>query len=180
MTLLIVLIVCVPSQFSFGALNAYLRLTGETQGPIEGSVTEAGREGLIMVIAYSHIISSVPDTETCQSSGNLNHLPFKITKEIDKATPLLLAAFANAHIEGIHQEMLNNKYPENASHNVREHVSFSYGQITRIIVNEGIIASDDWNSVCGQHVLTSDLNFDGTVNLLDLYIMANEWMQSGL
>ncbi len=36
------------------ALNAYLKLTGQKQGDIKGSVTQKGREGKIMVIAASH------------------------------------------------------------------------------------------------------------------------------
>ena len=33
------------------ALNAYLKLKGQKQGEIKGSVTQKGREGKIMVIA---------------------------------------------------------------------------------------------------------------------------------
>ncbi|HRI69004.1 MAG TPA: type VI secretion system tube protein Hcp, partial [Polyangium sp.] len=40
------------------ALNAYLRLKGQKQGEIKGSVTQKGREGSIMVIAVSHEIIS--------------------------------------------------------------------------------------------------------------------------
>ena len=36
------------------ALNAYLNFTGETQGKIEGSATQAGREGSIEVFAFEH------------------------------------------------------------------------------------------------------------------------------
>jgi type VI secretion system secreted protein Hcp len=205
--LLAVLMAGASSRSSFAALNAYLYLEGETQGHIKGSVTQLGREGLIMVIAYSHIISSPRDTKSCQPSGRLNHLPLSITKEVDKSTPLLLQAFANnermmqfrlefwqpsstgaeeqhytvelrdAYIAGIHQEMLNNKYPENMTHKEREHISFSYGQLTRTWEDGGITASDDWEADCGKYVLTSDLNFDGTVNFLDISILANEWLQ---
>jgi type VI secretion system secreted protein Hcp len=159
--LLIVLTVVTSSQACFAALNAYLYLEGENQGQIRGSVTQSGREGLIMVIGYSHIISSLRDQSTCQASGRLNHLPLSITKEVDKSSPLLLKAFADhermkefrlefwqpspsgaeqqhytvtlkgAYIAGIHQEMLNNKYPENMQHKEREHVSFTYSRVIR-------------------------------------------------
>ena len=43
------------------ALNAYLKLKGQKQGPIAGSVTQKGREGKIMVIATSHEIVSPRD-----------------------------------------------------------------------------------------------------------------------
>jgi type VI secretion system secreted protein Hcp len=39
------------------ALNAYLKLKGQKSGEINGSVTQKGREGKIMVIAVSHDVS---------------------------------------------------------------------------------------------------------------------------
>lgn len=204
--LIVVLTVVISSQTSFAALNAYLYLEGETQGVIEGSVTQAGREDTIMVIAYSHIISS-PRDETCQPSGKLNHLPVSITKEIDKSTPLLFKAFVDhermkefrlefwqpsssgqevqhytvilegAYIAGINQEMLNNKYLENMQHKEREHISFTYDQVRRIWKEGGIEAYSIWDSDCGRYVLTSDLNFDGVVNFLDLRVLADEWLK---
>ncbi|HVK67514.1 MAG TPA: type VI secretion system tube protein Hcp, partial [Polyangium sp.] len=43
------------------ALNAYLRLKGQKQGEIKGSVTQKGRENSIMIIAVSHEIMSPRD-----------------------------------------------------------------------------------------------------------------------
>lgn len=205
--LLIVVTAVISSQTSFAALNAYLYLEGETLGHIKGSVTQEGREELIMVIGYSHIISSLRDQSTCQPSGRLNHTPLSITKEVDQSTPLLLRAFADhermnqfrlefwqpspsgaevqhytielkdAYIAGINQEMLNNKYPENMQHKEREHISFTYSRVTRTWMDGGIEGYDDWESDCGKYVLTSDLNFDGVVNFLDVSVLANEWLQ---
>jgi type VI secretion system secreted protein Hcp len=207
--LIIALTFVISSQSSFAALDAYLWLEGETQGKIEGGVTLPGGEGSIMVIAYSHIINSPRDPATCQPAGKRNHLPLSITKEIDISTPLLFKAFADnermtlftlefwqpastsaeeqyytveledAYITGIHQEMLNNKYPENMQHKEREHISFSYSKVTRTWMDGGITAYDRWDAECGRYVLTSDLNFDGVVNLLDLSVIGNEWLQQG-
>ena len=207
--LIIALTLVISSQSSFAALNAYLWLTGETQGDIEGGVTQVGRKGSIMVIGYSHIISSPRNPNTCQPTGRCNHLPLSITKEVDRSTPLLFKAFADnermtdftlefwqptstgaeeqhytisledAYIAGIHQEMLNNKYPENMQHKEREHISFSYSRVTRTWMDGGIEGFDYWNADCGRYVLTSDLNFDGVVNLLDLSVIGNEWLQQG-
>ena len=205
--LLIILTVVISSQPCFAALNAYLYLEGENQGQIKGSVTQAGWENSIMVIGYSHIISSLRDPNTCQASGRLNHLPVSITKEVDKSSPLLFKAFAEhermkefrlgfwqllpsgqeqqhytvllegAYIAGIHQEMLNNRYPENTQHKEREHISFTYSRVTRKWMDGAIEEFDDWESDCGRYVLTSDLNFDGVVNFLDLRVLANEWLK---
>ena len=67
------------------ALNAYLTLTGETQGDIKGSVTQAGREDSIMVIATQHEIVSPRDAASGLPTGKRQHKPFVITKEIDKS-----------------------------------------------------------------------------------------------
>ncbi|MBN1818828.1 MAG: Hcp family type VI secretion system effector [Sedimentisphaerales bacterium] len=204
---LFLLIAAILSQPSRSALNAYLTLQGEMQGDIEGSVTQAGREGQIMVIATSHSVTSPRDAASGLPTGKRQHQPFRITKEIDRSTPLLMNALVNnekltqfelrywqpsatgkevqyytvilhdAYIVSIQQEMLNNKYPENMQHKEREHVSFMYRAIEWVYEDGGIAAGDDWSYSGG--FLLSDLTGDGFVNLLDLAILAEEWMQEG-
>jgi type VI secretion system secreted protein Hcp len=77
------------------ALNAYLRLKGQKTGDIKGSVTQKGREGKIMVIAASHEIVSPRDAASGLPTGKRQHKPIFITKEIDKASPLLHQALSN-------------------------------------------------------------------------------------
>src|SRR5215203_4379906 len=77
------------------ALNAYLKLKGQTQGEIKGSVTQKGREGKIMVIAVSHEIMSPRDPASGLPTGKRMHKPFVITKELDKSSPLLYNALVN-------------------------------------------------------------------------------------
>ena len=43
-----------PFSEADAALNAYLKLKGQKQGEIKGSVTQKGREGRIAVIAVQH------------------------------------------------------------------------------------------------------------------------------
>ena len=158
------------------ALNAYLRLKGETQGDILGSVTQAGREDSILVIATSHELISPRDAASGLPTGKRQHKPFVITKEVDKASPMLYYSLTNnenivnwelqfwqpsksgkemqhytiklhnASIAGIRHEMLNNKYPENMQHKEREHVSFVYQKIEWIWVDGGISSEDDWET----------------------------------
>lgn len=208
-SLFVVLMVAVSSQSSFAALNADLKVVGQTQGWIMGGITQTGREDTILIIAYDHITSSTRDPDTCMPS-RLNHLPFQITKEVDKATPDLYEAFENnellteftlrfyridptgvevhfytielinARIVGIHQEMLNNRNTENQQYREMEHISFVYEQIRRTFEADGLVSENRWVSDCGQQIRISDLNFDGIVNILDLAIMANEWLYSSL
>src|SRR4029078_1209001 len=77
------------------ALNAYLRIEGNTQGAIKGSVTQKGREDSIMVIAVSHEIVSPRDPASGLPTGKRMHKPFVITKELDKSSPLLYNVLVN-------------------------------------------------------------------------------------
>ena len=158
------------------ALNSYLKLKGQIQGDIKGSVTQKGREGLIIVIGFDHEIVSPRDPATGQATGKRMHKPFVITKEIDKSTPLLHNALTNnenliqwelqcfaakgtgqeinnftvkltdATVTGIQTIMLNNRVPENIKMPIMEEVSFVYQKIEWTWVDGGVTAIDDWNS----------------------------------
>jgi type VI secretion system secreted protein Hcp len=71
------------------ALDAFLKLKGQKSGEIKGSVTQKGRENKIRVIAVSHEIVSPRDAASGLPTGKRMHKPFVITKELDKASPLL-------------------------------------------------------------------------------------------
>jgi type VI secretion system secreted protein Hcp len=77
------------------ALNAYLRLKGQKQGDIKGSVIQKGREDSMMVIAVSHSIISPRDAASGLPTGKRMHKPFVITKELDKSSPLLYNILVN-------------------------------------------------------------------------------------
>jgi type VI secretion system secreted protein Hcp len=158
------------------ALNAYLQIVGAIQGSIQGSVDQPGREDQILVIAFSHGVLSPRDAASGLPTGKHRHQPLTITKEIDRSTPLLARALVNnenlpqwelmfwqpsksgkemqyytiqledAAIIEISQEMLNNKYPDNVPHAVREHISFSYRRITWTWVDGEITANDEWQA----------------------------------
>jgi type VI secretion system secreted protein Hcp len=80
------------------ALNAYLTLAGQNQGPIQGSVTQKGREGKIMVIAVEHELLSPHDAASGMATGKRMHKPFVVTKELDKSSPLLRTAWVNNEV----------------------------------------------------------------------------------
>jgi type VI secretion system secreted protein Hcp len=156
------------------ALNAYLRVEGETQGEIKGSVTQSGREDTMMIIGFSHEVVSPRDAASGRATGKRQHKPLTITKEIDKASPLLMQALVtnenlvsvilqfwqasrtgkelqfytihleNASIFEIKQEMLNNKYPENMKMKEMEHISFAYQRISWVFEDGGIRSEDEW------------------------------------
>jgi len=158
------------------ALNAYLKLTGDTQGEIKGSCTQAGREDSIEVYGFNHEVLSPRDAASGLPTGKRQHKPLVITKAIEKATPLLMNVLTNneniatwelrfwrpsragreeqfytielvnATISSIRPEQLNNKYDENMKHEVREHVAFTYQKIIWTWEDGGITAEDDWET----------------------------------
>jgi type VI secretion system secreted protein Hcp len=158
------------------ALNAYLKLKGQKQGEIKGSVTQKGRENKIMVIAVSHEITSPRDPASGLPTGKRMHKPFVITKELDKATPLLYNVLVNnenvqewelqfwrpsatgaeqqhftikltnANIANIAHRMLNNKNPDLMRYAEFEEISFTYQKVEWTWTDGGITAMDDWES----------------------------------
>ena len=77
------------------ALTAYLKLKGQKQGDIKGSVTQKGREGKIAVVAARHGLLSPRDAASGQATGRRQHRAFMVTKELDAASPLLYALLVN-------------------------------------------------------------------------------------
>ncbi len=71
------------------AMMAYAYLKGQKSGQIKGSVIQKGREDSIAVIAVSHSIVSPRDPQSGLPTGQRMHKPYVITKELDKATPVL-------------------------------------------------------------------------------------------
>ena len=71
------------------ALLAYAYLKGQKSGQVKGAITQKGREDSIGVIAVSHAIVSPRDPQSGLPTGQRMHKPFVITKEIDKASPIL-------------------------------------------------------------------------------------------
>src|SRR5947209_7480301 len=77
------------------ALSAYLTLAGQKQGPINGSVTEKGRENSILVHSYENLITSPRDAASGLATGKRVHQPITVTKEMDRSSVLLWNALVN-------------------------------------------------------------------------------------
>ena len=156
------------------ALNAWLTLSGETQGPIKGSGDISPHEDEIEVWGWNHEVISPRDAASGLPTGKRQHKPFIVTKAIDVASPLLMNVLTNnenitelklqcyrpsssgaeehfftieltnANIAGVRMESLNNKYPENMNHAPRETISFTYQKVMWTFEDGGVSAEDDW------------------------------------
>ena len=88
LTALVLATVFVAASPANAALTAMLTLKGVKSGEIRGSVIQKGREGKIAVIASDHEVKAPPGAKR-------QHGVYTITKEVDKATPLLYRAMVN-------------------------------------------------------------------------------------
>ncbi len=158
------------------ALNAYLKIVAQRQGPILGSVTQKGREGTIQVIAVMHEIVSPRAPASGRPTGKRTHKPFVITKLIDRASPLLYGILTsneniptfvlqffrpdasgiekqhftiqltNANISAINFRMPNTRSKFGMQMPEREEVAFTYQKISWTWNEGGISADDDWET----------------------------------
>jgi type VI secretion system secreted protein Hcp len=76
------------------AMMAYMYAKGQRSGLIKGSVTQKGREDSIGIIAYQHDVTTPRDPASGLATGKRQHGVFRITKELDKSTPLLFNSWA--------------------------------------------------------------------------------------
>ena len=67
------------------ALNSYLTLEGQTQGQIQGDVTQPGREGTITIYGFSHEVISPRDAASGMPTGKRQHKPVSTTACDDDA-----------------------------------------------------------------------------------------------
>jgi type VI secretion system secreted protein Hcp len=161
------------------ASTAYLKLKGQKQGAIKGSVTQKGRVGSILVIATHHEIAAPRDVASGVATGKRSHKPLVITKEIDQSTPPLYSAlvsnepFAECELEfwragstGVEEPYFtirltkaivariefvqpDTRNPEMAKYGAYQNVSFAYQKIEWTWTKGGIAAVDDWQASAG-------------------------------
>ncbi len=77
------------------ALNSYLTLEGETQGKINGSCDQSGREDMLEIYGWNHEVVSPRDAASGLPTGKRQHKPLTITHAVDKASPLLMNVLTN-------------------------------------------------------------------------------------
>jgi len=159
--------------------NAYLKLKGQKQGQIKGSVTSKGRSGSILVIATHHEITSPRDVASGLATGRQLHKPIVVTKEVDQSAPALYSALVNNEVfaewelefwrvgtTGVEEAYFTIKLtratvasiefvqpdlrnPEHAKYGDYQNVSFSYQKIEWIWTKGGFTAFDDWQAPTG-------------------------------
>lgn len=156
------------------ALMSYLTLEGNSQGKMEGSCEQKGREKTIEVFAIEHDIVIPKDPQTGQPTGSRQHQPFCITKPLDNASPKIMQAVASGEqmkTFELKYFRINDKGQEEhyyttkltgaiavarnvAKKNIKmdeyknftdiETVSFTYEKIVETFEKDGIEGEDNW------------------------------------
>jgi type VI secretion system secreted protein Hcp len=191
---------------SFGAVPAFMNIDGQTQGHIGGDSNAPGHEGEIEITSYEWGVHQSAGPAAGKPSGKEGHQDLKVTKRIDSSTPKLLTAFdsnevftnfrlefvrtedgntvnyftielTGAQIMAIRQVKLNSDNPANDWASEMESLYFTYDTITETCEKTAISGSADWACEDTQVLRISDLNFDGRVNLLDVAVLASEWLE---
>lgn len=133
---------------------------------IQGSVTQAGKEGTIQVYQYSHNLYIPTDPQTGQLTGTRKHSPVVIIKGIDRSSPLLANAVAQGttiNVITINWYRIDSEGAEEnfyrvelesvkvigfrtfvSSNNAQEEISFRYNTITITWLDGGIKFTDTW------------------------------------
>ena len=157
------------------ALPAYLTLTGERQGVINGSCNQKGREGTILVQAVDHEVTIPRDPQTGLATGKRVHNPLTILKAVDRSSPLLYMALTSGeHMKTVEIKwyQINEKGQEENYFTTKledaliismkewkrncsdpawahlsdmEEVSFTYRRIIWRSMKEGVESEDDWS-----------------------------------
>src|SRR3954451_7250223 len=142
-------------------------LVGTIPGAVAGAVTVSGGNTAFTspftIIAVSHEIVSPRDAASGLPTGKRQHKPLTITKEIDKATPLLMRAiFTNQTLPVVMMtlndstgkaeatiKLTNAQVSDNVQSGDHQTISFTYQKITWTWVDGGITAEDDWETSAG-------------------------------
>ena len=83
---------------------AYMSITGERQGlitasnftePSVGNIYQEGHENETLIQAFEHKILLPRDPQSGQPTGQRVHTPMKVTKVMDKCSPLLYRALTS-------------------------------------------------------------------------------------
>lgn len=155
-------------------MPAYMELTGEGQGKIDGSCDQQGREDTILIQALNHAVRIPRDLQTGLPTGRRVHEALTVTKVYDKSSPKLYQALCsgerfsevlikwyridatgaeehyfthkleNAIIVDIKSWMPNCLDPATESFTHMEDVSFTYTKIIWTWEVDGIESEDSW------------------------------------
>ncbi len=160
-------------------VQIYLTLKGQKSGPIEGPVTQKGREKSIQVLGYDYEVMSPRDPMSGLPTGKRLHKPIVIRKRVDQASPLLFQActtneniseftmkfwrpsktgqeeqfftikLTNASVASVKQFTTDNTSDEGINLPYGEEVSFTFQKIEMSEEVAKKMATDDWEAGAG-------------------------------
>lgn len=152
---------------------AYMQISGNSQGVLEGDVTESGKEDLHAIFAIDHEIEIPRDSMTGLPTGQRIHKPLSVTTHLSPSVPKIyqMCTFGEQGSVEIHYWRTDDRgqdehyftiklddaiimnmshykpmtiLPENETYGDMITLSFSYSAISWIDELTGIETRDDW------------------------------------
>jgi type VI secretion system secreted protein Hcp len=156
-------------------IAAYCEFFDADGNLIEGSVQKTGREGFCEIMEFEHSVRIPFDSQRGQLTGVRNHKPAQLTKEYDKASPILYDCLCNGKtialnihwfkiddtgteveyfthtleggkIQDIRSYMPNTKDPQKETFTHMEVVSVMYNTIEWLFTDGNIAYKDSWQT----------------------------------
>jgi type VI secretion system secreted protein Hcp len=147
----------------------YAKITGATQGAINGSVTVPRYNSLIAVDTLSFGFARPFDAHSGVAAGGQVGRPLVISKQLDKSTPLLMTASFNNEVlknvtitythdgaptvsKDLAKIVLTNaiiqvfEQKAGGSNNVVDELTLTYQSLEFTWIADGIVAQNDWAS----------------------------------
>jgi len=155
-------------------MPAYLKVTGASQGNIEGSCDIQNHEKTMLINGMTHAIAIPKSPQTGLPTGKRVHGALTVLKNYDKASPKLFQALCsgeqltsvkleyfwiskegkeelyyttelkNAIVVSIDYQKRDAVAPTSGPHADEESISFTYETIIQTWVKDGIEAQDSW------------------------------------
>jgi type VI secretion system secreted protein Hcp len=155
-------------------MPAYLKVTGKSQGNIEGSCAIKDHEKTMLINGVTHNVAIPKSPQTGLPTGKRVHGPLTVLKNYDQASPKLFQALCtgeqlsqvlleyywiskegkeekyyttelkNAIVVSIDYEKRDAVDPSSGPHGDEERISFTYETIIQTWVKDGIEAQDSW------------------------------------
>ena len=148
----------------------YMSIKAKKTGQIKGPVTQNKLEDTIKLLTFDHELRIPVKEENGMPSGKKVHSAITVTKELDKATPLLLQALATADplsevkfqfvepngnvyftvtlkeaaLCGMRTFCLNTANPLNGPFNHMQEIKFTFTEITMQFTEGGVTATDSF------------------------------------
>lgn len=118
------------------AFEAYVKITGTTQGAFKGESTRKGREEWLPMLRFEWGVASPKDVARGSSAGRRQHKPFCFWKELGASTPQIFQAICrNENLTDVKVEFMRTN--KAGAEEVYMTLEFKDAQVTDVKYSTG-------------------------------------------